>query len=170
MTDKQLRQCIKELRTKLQKQNKMQRTASIGAVSPYSENINKHIRSLEELKIFKQLGLKEGYVTRPSLLLDIDISYSSPSGITNIDYMLSGHAPIDSKSGQFIQLHHIGQQYDSPFAELPALIHLGTETYSKLHDTKLESWRIDKHLTQSTTAEICEYWKKRGKALENQIR
>lgn len=134
---------------------------SIEQISPYSRKINVFIRNVKELQIYTQLNLKEIVVTRPSIILDIDPNYSDSSGVTNLSKMLSGKAPSDGLSGETIDLHHIGQRYDSPFAELPHNIHDTAGYYSTLHIAK-PSWRNEKRLVNLTSLEISEYWKMRG--------
>ena len=140
---------------------KQERAKSIEQVSPYSHKINVFIRSNKELQIYKQLKLKESTITRPTLILDIDPYYCDSSGISNIEKMISGKAPIDSVTGNIIDLHHIGQKYNSPFAELPHSIHEFGGNYSILHITTT-SWRNNKEFVRLTNAEITKYWKMRG--------
>lgn len=132
--------------------------------SPYSRQINVFIRTTKELQVYTNLNLTETTVTRPTLILDVDPYYCDKSGETNIEKMMSGKSPVDSVTGDVVDLHHIGQKYDSPFAELPHSIHELGGNYSVLHTTK-SSWRNNKELVKLTTSEITNYWKKRGEML-----
>lgn len=137
----------------------------IQKLSPYSEKITPYIRNVEELNKYLELSLKEGFITRPTLLIDIDINYRVNGGLTNLEKMSKGNPPYDYKTGKVIELHHIGQHYDSPFAELPQLIHGGTGVFSIFHNLQIESWRLNKDCVLKTQNEISRYWIKRGEQL-----
>ena len=137
----------------------------IQKLSPYSEKITPYIRNIEELQKYLELNLKEGFITRPTLLINIDINYRVNGGSTNLEKMLKGSPPSDYRTGQVIELHHIGQHYDSPFAELPQLIHGGTGMFGIFHNLQIESWRVNKDCIIKTQNEISQYWIKRGEQL-----
>lgn len=113
---------------------------NIKSQSCYSDAINMFIRSVEELNIYEKEKFEETYITRPALISRIDISFMY-LGKSNLDRMLSGLPPAElTEFGtQVYDLHHIGQKYESPFAELPHTIHSGINTYSILHDIGIES-------------------------------
>ncbi len=117
----------------------------IEAKSDYSPEVNEHISSVEELEIYQKAGLKETEINGRTCLIreDIDLDYVDPvTGDTNRELMEKGNAPYDSKTGEQIVLHHIGQDYDSPLAELTKRSEHQIET-SKLHTKEEESWRKD---------------------------
>ena len=147
---------------------KEKRRQSVELISPYSRKINAFIRTTKELQVYMDLNLIETTVTRPTLILDIDPCYSDKSGKTNLEKMLSGKSPIDSVTGDVIDLHHIGQEYGSPFAELPHSVHEFGGNYSVLHTTNA-SWRNNKELVKLTTSEIANYWKMRGKMFHEKL-
>lgn len=165
MYDNELLEKMNQLYLVLMQERDASKTETIAAVSPYSKAINDYIKTEKELKIYINARLKEAFVLRPTLTFDVNPDYVTPTGATNLERMLHGDAPYDSKTGQVIQLHHIGQRYESPFAELPRILHIGAETYSTLHDTTIESWRLDKKLIRLTNKEITEHWRKRGERL-----
>lgn len=132
--------------------------------SHYSYKINDYIRSVEELHLYQQLGLKELHITRPSLVADIDVDYVA-NGETNLERMLSGNPPICPITKEIYHIHHIGQKYNSPFAELTRRTHSSSNYYSILHDCQLDSWRIREYATVDFAKEKKEYWKKRGELL-----
>lgn len=146
-------------------ENKLQQ---VDAVSPYTSSINRYIRTQQELGIYTRLNLVEGYVTRPSLLFSIDPQYAHDGITTNLKRMLNGKAPFDAETGQIFKLHHIGQQYDSPFAELPEAAHRSTATYSILHHTNIVSWRRDKQLVLKHGKEVARHWRLRGEMLRDE--
>ena len=107
--------------------------------------MNDHISSVEELEVYQNAGLKETEVDGRTCLVreDIDMDYVDPkTGMTNRQLMEEGRPPFDAKTGEQIELHHIGQEYDSPLAELTADSEHG-EHYSTLHTKAEESWRSD---------------------------
>lgn len=140
---------------------KENRAKSVSQISNYSHTINTFIRNEKELKVYIDLHLTETIITRPTLIIRIGPYYCDSFGISNLNKMLSGKAPIDAPTGETIDLHHIGQRYDSPFAELPHTIHNSAGNYSILHTFKA-SWRNDKDLLHKTNVEISKYWKLRG--------
>ncbi len=113
--------------------------------SPYSQEVNDHISSVEELDVYKNAGLVEGEVDGRTCLIreDIDLDYIDPkSGKSNRELMEKGRAPYDKTTGERLELHHIGQEYDSPLAELTEDSQHG-DSYSTLHTKEGESWRND---------------------------
>ena len=60
--------------------------------------------------------------------------------------MADGKAPVDGKTGEKIELHHIGQNYDGPFIQLKENSEHGGVNHKILHDNKLESFRNDTSL------------------------
>lgn len=134
---------------------------NITRISPYSMAINTYIFSITELEIYKELNLTEGYITRPCLLADIDINYTNKNGKTNLERMLAGKPPIDPLSGKEYLLHHIGQQFESPYAELPKDIH-AIKHFRELHKYFSDSWRIDRRLVLEFNKDISKHWILRG--------
>ncbi|MEM4260417.1 MAG: HNH/ENDO VII family nuclease [Candidatus Woesearchaeota archaeon] len=106
--------------------------------SEFSENINKYIKSVEELNVYKNANLREAEINNRKVLIrdDIDLNIKDDFGRSNLERMRNGRAPLDEK-GNYYELHHIGQSNDSPLAELTQDEHR-TKNYSILH-TKPES-------------------------------
>lgn len=141
---------------------KENRLRSISELSPYSTDINRYINTIDELKIYTSQKLVEAFLTRNTLLYPIDPNFCDKQGVSNLHKMLQGNHPCDHITGEVIELHHIGQQFNSPFAELPHTIHSSNKTYSILHCSNIKSWRGNKDFVKQTNNEISEYWKKRG--------
>lgn len=139
------------------------RQKNIIKMSSYSQLINPYIFSVDELEIYQNLNLTEGYITRPCLLADIDITYVTETGKTNLERMLGGHPPIDPLSRKEFVLHHIGQRFESPYAEIPKDIH-AKKYYRIIHRIFSESWRSDKELIYQFNKDSAEHWIKRGEA------
>jgi hypothetical protein len=95
--------------------------------------------SEEELQIYKEANLKEATINNREALIRSDIDYGAKDqfGRTNLERMEEGLAPL--VDGQPIELHHIGQEMDSPLAELTRTEHRGEGNYSVLHDAAKES-------------------------------
>lgn len=136
--------------------------ANITKNSDFTQHINCYIHSVKELRFYQQFKLRETVVTRPSLILDIDLNYCTPTSETNAQRLSQGLAPYDPVTGCVIDLHHIGQRYDSPFAELPHCVHNAPGISSVLHYVKTPSWRRDPELVKQYLKETTDYWRMRG--------
>lgn len=114
----------------------------------WSDEIIDHIESMEQYEIYKNADLHEVEINgRKCLVKDIDMDYVDPkTGKTNRELMESGKSPIDSKTGEKIELHHMGQDYDSPFAELCENSEHGDGNHSVLHTKTEEGWRNNPEL------------------------
>ncbi|RLL43991.1 hypothetical protein D8M04_13585 [Oceanobacillus piezotolerans] len=95
--------------------------------------------SPEEIKIYEDAPLKETTVNSREVLTRTDIDYEAKDqfGRTNLERMEEGLAPL--VDGEPIELHHIGQEMDSPLAELTRTEHRGEANYSVLHDAAKDS-------------------------------
>lgn len=130
--------------------------------SPYSQRINNYIHSGKELDLYKSLGLQEAFVTRPCLLININPYYITPTGKSNIERMAEGKAPFDAATGSVIDLHHINQEYDAPYAEVPHSIHDAPGINSMLHRSRKPSWRNDPQMSAEHNREVAAHWEKRA--------
>lgn len=156
---------IKTTANMVENKNILEERKRIYETSPYSDNINKHITSFEELKIYCSLRLKEANVTRLSLIQTINPDmWVSCKSKNNRDLMLSGCPPyaFDDPDGM-IELHHIGQSPDAPFAELTIKDHLFHGNNKTLHKSTSTSWRTNPKEESIFSKERATYWKKRGK-------
>lgn len=154
----ELKQVVLESSEEIQKQH-------ILLDSPYSQAINEYISNYNEFYIYYTLKLKEAVVTRPSLIKDVDLDlWITSKNKTNKELMLSGNSPYayDDEDG-VIEIHHIGQNYDAPFAELTAKEHLMYGNNKVFHVKDGESWRKDKRLSDAFKKERKKYWKMRAK-------
>lgn len=131
----------------------------------YPEDIIEKIKTEEEAKIYLDANLEPQEVNgRPCLVKkDIDPDRKDPvTGETNLEKMKRGRAPLD-ENGKPIELHHIGQNNDSPLAELTRDEHTGKGNYAILHERK-ES-EIDR---KGFEKEKSEHWKARAEQIESQ--
>ena len=148
-----------------QENTKTSRRALINQNSPYSEDINKYIGSFEELCFYRNSNLTEAIVTRRSLIRKIDTNlFVTSRGKTNLELMKGGNPPYayDGDDG-IIELHHIGQDLNAPFAELIHEEHMKHGNSKKLHNSENESWRNDESSEKKYAKERALYWKKRAK-------
>ena len=125
--------------------------------SGWSKEIISSFRWKEEVEVYKDQKLKEKQVDGRQVLQrgDIDPNFKDEQGITNKERMENGKAPI--VDGKPVELHHIGQKQDSPFAELTSSVH--KENYRNLHDVPPQPSQIDR---KSFAKEKADYWKKRA--------
>ena len=98
----------------------MSQVATIQKESKYPIEIIKKFNSVEQYNICKDAGLKAFSVNgKTALIRNIDLDYvDNVTGKTNLQLMQSRKAPIDPVTGQKMELHHLGQEIDSPLAIL----------------------------------------------------
>lgn len=132
----------------------------------WSDEIIEAIKSKEQYEIYKKADLHEAVIDgRKCLVKDIDMDYVDPkTGMTNRELMKNGRSPIDSKTGEKVELHHIGQEFDSPLAELTENTEHGDGNDAILHDKKAESWRQDSEKEKIyNNVQRPNHWKARAK-------
>ena len=130
----------------------------------WSDEIINHIDNMEQYEIYKNAGLHEEVINgKHCLVKDIDLDYVDPkTGMTNRELMEKGRSPIDAKTGEKIELHHMGQSKDAPFAELTENSEHGDGNHSILHPRKEGSWRNDSGAEKQYQTEKSEHWKTRA--------
>lgn len=139
----------------------------------YSQKIINAVHSSAELQIYRKANLKEAIVGGRTALIRQDIDWSDYPirnnpwlrdkladydrwvDYNNADLIGEGYPPRD-KNGDPYELHHIGQQQDSPFAELTWQEHMGDGNNAILHPNR-ES-EIDR---QQFDKEKSDYWQAR---------
>lgn len=109
----------------------------------WSDEIINHIENMDQYEIYKNANLHEAEINgKKCLVKNIDMDYVDPkTGLTNRELMQKGRSPIDSKTGEKIELHHMGQDKDGPFAELCENSEHGDGNHSILHPKTDGSWR-----------------------------
>ena len=122
----------------------------------WSDKIIDAIKNIAQYDIYKDADLVETEINgRPCLVKkDLDLDYVSPktiddahpNGLSNRELMEDGKSPYDSKTDERIELHHMGQEYDSPLAELCENSEHGDGKHGTLHDGDKPSWRQDPKL------------------------
>ncbi|SDB55411.1 A nuclease of the HNH/ENDO VII superfamily with conserved LHH [Ruminococcaceae bacterium FB2012] len=124
----------------------------------WSDEIIDSISSWEEYEIYKNAGLTEAEINGKKCLIrnDIDWNQKDIFGRTNKERAKQGLPPL-SKTGNPIELHHIGQHSDSPLAELTPEEHRGKGNDGILHN-KSNASEIDRI---DFAAERSSHWKER---------
>lgn len=159
---------LRNLRNELKNICNNWNTRQICAKSTFSSHITNHITSVSELDIYLSLGLKEAFITRPCLITEIEPFVCDKIGTTNIQRMLKGLPPVN-RAGSPCTLHHIGQKYESPFAELFPEIHNSSQHNQKLHPLcDKVSWRQNPGLEELFAKERKEHWILREKTFLNE--
>ena len=132
----------------------------------WSDDIVNSIRNDGEYDVYKNAGLSEGSVNgRACLQREIDPTFKDDFGRTNLERMQNGLSPYDAASGEKLELHHMGQRIDSPFAELRENLDHGDGNHHVLHDLKSESWRREPGNEVRYAFEKTDYWKTRATQL-----
>lgn len=139
--------------------------SEINEKSDYSKEINNRIRTPEELEVYQNENLKEGKVNDRIVLKDDSINpdLTDGKGRTNIERMEKGRAPID-ENGDSYNLHHIGQNSDSPLAELKDRTHKSND--SILHDKSKPTEVHNENSEVDWTKERSEHWKARAEEIK----
>lgn len=130
----------------------------------WSDTIVDSIRTMDEAQIYIDAGLQEGEVNGKPTLLQPKIdgkACNEPKwpDWSNKDLAEEGYPPRD-ETGTPYELHHIGQNPDSPLAELTFEQHHCNGNFKKLHTFDESS--IDRQLFNK---ERKEYWNARSQTL-----
>lgn len=133
----------------------------------WSDEIIDYIKNMKQYEIYKKADLVEKEINGRKCLVkrNLDLDYvDKKTGLTNRELMAQGKSPYDAKTGERIELHHMGQDADSPFAELCEKSEHGDGNDKILHDSDKPSWRRDKDLKNKyNNIEKPNHWKERSK-------
>ena len=138
--------------------------AWVKAETGWSDEVVSYIDTVEQARIYMNAGLKEVNVNgRICLVREIDWDYvDKKTGMTNRQLVVVKHrSPIDAKTGEIIVLHHMGQWYDAPFAELTINSEHSDGNHKTLHPKNKDSWRLDEGLEAQYNKERRQHWKVR---------
>lgn len=133
----------------------------------WSDEIVDNVRNEGSYEIYKNADIREGSTNGGQHLQqpEIDRGYKDDFGRTNEERMRQGLSAYDAKTGEKIELHHMGQKPDSPFAELRENLDHGDGNHHILHDIKSESWRHEPGRVAEYAKQKVEYWKARAEQL-----
>lgn len=147
---------LKESRQLTDGGHRIQNDIEIGALKPkerelikkekgWSDVIIDHIDNMEQYdKVYKDADLKEMKVNdRPCLVKNnLDLDYVDPkTNKTNRELISLNRNPYDSSTGEKLELHHMNQKPDAPFAELTKNSEHGDGNHKILHPSGEPSWR-----------------------------
>lgn len=111
----------------------MNQVATIQKESKYPLDVIKEFRTMEQYKICKNAGITAKMVNGKTMLIrDIDLDYVDEFGLTNLERMKLGKAPLDP-TGVSYELHHIGQEADSTLAILTRAEHRQGDNHKIWH-------------------------------------
>lgn len=99
------------------------------------------IKSMDQYQILKDAGLFGEMVDgKMALIRNIDLDFEY-DGITNLERMLKGKAPIDPQSGLQYELHHLAQEENGKavIAILTRAEHRGEGNFTILHELSKDS-------------------------------
>ena len=121
--------------------------AKIKEETGWSDEIIENIKNMKQYEILKNAGLIEVEINGRKCLIkeNIDLDYTDEDGVSNRDRIARGLAPLDSKTGKPLELHHLGQKADSPLVELTEEEHRtgeyedGKKNQSLWHDNTVET-------------------------------
>lgn len=121
------------------------------------------IENMAQYEIYKNAGLEPLQINgRWCLCKRIDWDYvDEKTGMTNAERVAKGRVPIDSETGEKIELHHMGQEADSPFAELNENSEHGDGNHKILHPKTEDSWRNDIDKKNEFQNEKRAHWQER---------
>lgn len=122
------------------------------------------IGSEAEAQIYDSADLEPTKINGKDVLVksNIDLEQRDDFDNTNLERMQAGKAPLD-KEWRPIELHHIGQNNESPLAELSRDEHRGQGNDNILHNKTKES-EIDR---ENFNKERAAHWKARAEQLSS---
>ena len=141
----------------------------LGEETSYSNTVLTSVRSVEEARFYKSINLQESVLDGKPCLKQSLIDFETPieemkKGVlvkrTNLERMLNGEGPL-TLTGEKIELHHVGQNPDSPLAELTVSEHRRGEHNKLLHTSIDVASKINRHFFAVFIKKP--YWKARGK-------
>ena len=142
--------------------------AKIKEETGWSDEIIENIKNMKQYELLKNAGLKETEINGRKCLIkeNIDLDYTDEDGISNRDRIARGLAPLDSRTGKPIELHHLGQKENSPLVELTEEEHRtgeyedGKKNQSLWHNNTIGTEVHDEG--NNWTQEREAYWKARS--------
>lgn len=137
----------------------MNEAAMIQKESGYPLDIIKEFRSMDQYKVCKDAGLKARMVNgKTALVRDIDLNRIDEYGLSNLQRMKKGYAPLDPE-GVSYELHHLGQRQDSTLVILSKAEHRLGDKHKLWHifeDSKILERESTKRAFWKTMARILE--------------
>lgn len=145
----------------------MNEAAIIQKESSFPLDVIKQFRNMKQYNICKDAGLTSKMINgKTALVRNIDLNYvDDATGLTNLELMSQGYAPIEPATGAKYQLHHIGQKADSTLAILTETEHKkgGNDAIWHLKDIETEVHTS----TNNWDAQRKQFWKAMADIFEN---
>lgn len=138
----------------------MNQVAQIQKESSYPLSVIREFHTVEEYNAIKAAHLKPFSINGKMALIrsDINLYQVDEFGVTNLERMLRGNAPI-SASGETFELHHIGQSKDGILAIL---------TTSEHDNPALHGFKMTSEIDRAEFSKIRrDFWKTMGSLLQD---
>lgn len=102
----------------------MNEAALIQRETKWPADVIAQIHNMEEYNVLAEANLKPYLIGGKTVLMPENIDWETPiDGMTNLQRIESGNAPIDPVNKQPYHLHHIGQEADATLAMIPQELH-----------------------------------------------
>ena len=140
--------------------------------SGWSPETVRWITTREQYELLRSAGLHEERICGRLCLvkdhIDADYVFVAENGvrISNREQMQKGNSPRDAATGKPIELHHLGQDANSPFVELTPEEHRLSGNYSIWHANRKPSWREIDGEKSKFNKEREKHWKTRLQQIE----
>ena len=135
----------------------MNEAALIQKESKLPLNMIKNFQSMDQYNVIKDAGMTTQMVDgKLALVRSIDTNYVDEMGISNLERMQQGLAPIDPETGLAYELHHMGQTQDATLAILTQAEHRGAGNHAIWHDL-ISSSEVDHGAAWTAQREA--FWK-----------
>ena len=135
--------------------------------SGWSPETVRWITTWEQYELLRSEGLHEERICGRLCLvkdhIDADYVFVAENGmrISNREQMQKGNSPRDAATGKPIELHHLGQDANSPFVELTPEEHRLSGNYSIWHANGKNSWRNKLNAEKGYNRERIKHWNER---------
>lgn len=135
--------------------------------SGWSPETVRWITTREQYELLRSAGLHEERICGRLCLvkdhIDVDYVFVTETGvrISNREQMQKGNSPRDAATGKPIELHHLGQDANSPFVELTPEEHRLSGNYSIWHANGKNSWRNKLNAEKGYNRERIKHWNER---------
>ncbi len=133
----------------------MSEAAIIQQESNYPLELIRQLHDMEEYNVMRGAGLKSQLVNDKLALIrnDIDLNRLDEFGRTNLQRMLNGNAPLDSKGVPF-ELHHLGQGNGASLAILTHEEHATIPVFKRFSEIDRKAFAKERKLFWEEMANI----------------
>lgn len=144
--------------------------------SGWSPETVRWITTREQYELLRSAGLHEERICGRLCLvkdhIDVDYVFVTETGvrISNREQMQKGNSPRDAATGKPIELHHLGQDANSPFVELTPEEHRLNGNSSVFHSNAKPSWRNDLKKEKQFKKQREVYWKIRETTMNREVK